>query len=86
MILSDMRMPPMDGHTTLTAIKRRHPDPEVVILTGHAPVWMPPPTSFAFIYSSSVIWPAGTGLNSQGRREKLQTYLGSFGWRALDEW
>ncbi len=37
-ILLDMRMPEMDGLTTLAAIKERHPDPEVVILTGHASV------------------------------------------------
>jgi len=37
-ILLDMRMPGMDGLMTLTAIKERHPDPEVVILTGHASV------------------------------------------------
>ena len=37
-ILLDMRMPDMDGLTTLAAIKQRHPDPEVVILTGHASV------------------------------------------------
>ena len=37
-ILLDMRMPDMDGLTTLAALKERHPDPEVVILTGHASV------------------------------------------------
>jgi DNA-binding NtrC family response regulator len=37
-ILLDMRMPAMDGLETLAAIKERHPDPEVVILTGHASV------------------------------------------------
>jgi DNA-binding NtrC family response regulator len=37
-ILLDMRMPAMDGSTTLAAIKVRHPDPEVIILTGHASV------------------------------------------------
>jgi DNA-binding NtrC family response regulator len=37
-ILLDMRMPDMDGFTTLAAIKVRHPDPEVIILTGHASV------------------------------------------------
>jgi len=37
-ILLDMRMPGMDGIETLAAIKERHPDPEVVILTGHASV------------------------------------------------
>jgi DNA-binding NtrC family response regulator len=37
-ILLDMRMPDMDGLTTLAAIKERHPDPEVIILTGHASV------------------------------------------------
>jgi DNA-binding NtrC family response regulator len=37
-ILLDMRMPAMDGFTTLAAIKVRHPDPEVIILTGHASV------------------------------------------------
>ena len=37
-ILLDMRMPGMDGLATLTAIKERHPDPEVIILTGHASV------------------------------------------------
>jgi DNA-binding NtrC family response regulator len=37
-ILLDMRMPAMDGLTTLAAIKQAHPDPEVIILTGHASV------------------------------------------------
>ncbi len=37
-ILLDMRMPGMDGLATLAAIKERHPDPEVVVLTGHASV------------------------------------------------
>jgi len=37
-ILLDMRMPDMDGLTTLAAIKERHPEPEVIILTGHASV------------------------------------------------
>ncbi len=37
-ILLDMRMPAMDGLTALSAIKVRHPDPEVIILTGHASV------------------------------------------------
>ena len=37
-ILLDMRMPGMDGLATLAAIKERHPDPEVIILTGHASV------------------------------------------------
>jgi DNA-binding NtrC family response regulator len=37
-ILLDMRMPDMDGLATLAAIKERHPDPEVVVLTGHASV------------------------------------------------
>ena len=37
-ILLDMRMPDMDGLITLAAIKERYPDPEVIILTGHASV------------------------------------------------
>ena len=37
-ILLDMRMPAMDGLETLSAIKQGHPDPEVIILTGHASV------------------------------------------------
>jgi DNA-binding NtrC family response regulator len=37
-ILLDMRMPAMDGLTALAAIKMRHPEPEVIILTGHASV------------------------------------------------
>jgi DNA-binding NtrC family response regulator len=37
-ILLDMRMPAMDGLETLAAIKQRHPDPEVIMLTGHASV------------------------------------------------
>jgi DNA-binding NtrC family response regulator len=37
-ILLDMRMPDMDGLATLAAIKERHPEPEVVVLTGHASV------------------------------------------------
>jgi DNA-binding NtrC family response regulator len=37
-LLLDMRMPAMDGLTTLAAIKVRHPDTEVIILTGHASV------------------------------------------------
>ena len=37
-ILLDVRMPGMDGLATLAAIKKAHPDCEVIILTGHASV------------------------------------------------
>jgi DNA-binding NtrC family response regulator len=37
-ILLDVRMPVMDGLETLAAIKKNHPDSEVIILTGHASV------------------------------------------------
>lgn len=37
-ILLDVRMPVMDGLETLAAIKKNHPDTEVIILTGHASV------------------------------------------------
>ena len=37
-ILLDMRMPGMNGLETLAAIKKHHPDTEVIILTGHASV------------------------------------------------
>ena len=37
-ILLDVRMPVMDGMETLAAIKKDHPDTEVIILTGHASV------------------------------------------------
>jgi DNA-binding NtrC family response regulator len=37
-ILLDVRMPGMDGLETLAAIKKDHPDSEVIILTGHASV------------------------------------------------
>ncbi|MFZ2088382.1 MAG: response regulator [Desulfobaccales bacterium] len=37
-ILLDMRMPGMDGLETLAAIKKDHPGPEVIVLTGHASV------------------------------------------------
>ncbi len=37
-VLLDMRLPGMDGLTTLAAIKQHHPGPEVIILTGHASV------------------------------------------------
>ena len=35
-VLLDIRMPEMDGIETLAAIKKDHPDVEVIILTGHA--------------------------------------------------
>jgi len=37
-VILDVKMPGMDGLETLTAIKRRHPLVEVVMLTGHATV------------------------------------------------
>jgi DNA-binding NtrC family response regulator len=37
-IFLDVRMPGMDGLETLAAIKKDHPDSEVIILTGHASV------------------------------------------------
>ena len=35
-VLLDMKMAGMDGIKTLSAIKRRHPEVEVVMLTAHA--------------------------------------------------
>ena len=35
-VLLDLRMPEMDGITALREIKKIAPDPEVIILTGHA--------------------------------------------------
>lgn len=35
-ILLDLRMPGMDGLATLAAIKKAHPEVEVIVLTGHA--------------------------------------------------
>jgi DNA-binding response OmpR family regulator len=37
-IVLDIRMPGMDGIETLRQIKRRFPQPEVILLTGHASV------------------------------------------------
>jgi DNA-binding NtrC family response regulator len=37
-VILDVKMPGMDGLETLTAIKRKHPNLEVIMLTGHATV------------------------------------------------
>lgn len=37
-VVLDVRMPGMDGIQTLTEIKRRHPEVEVIMLTGHADI------------------------------------------------
>jgi DNA-binding NtrC family response regulator len=37
-VILDVKMPGMDGMTTLKAIKNRHPLVEVIMLTGHATV------------------------------------------------
>ena len=37
-VVTDVRMPGMDGLTVLKEIKKRHPLVEVIILTGHASV------------------------------------------------
>jgi len=37
-VILDVKMPGMDGLETLTAIKRQHPNLEVIMLTGHATV------------------------------------------------
>lgn len=38
MVLSDMRMPGMDGMSFLQEIVRRHPDTGVILMTAHAGV------------------------------------------------
>ena len=37
-VILDVKMPGMDGLQTLEAIKHRHPNVEVIMLTGHATV------------------------------------------------
>ena len=37
-VILDQKMPDMDGLTTLTQIKARHPQVKVIMLTGHATV------------------------------------------------
>lgn len=37
-VILDIRMPGMDGITTLKAIKSRHPVVEVILLTGHGTI------------------------------------------------
>ena len=37
-VILDVKMPGMDGLATLAEIKKRHPNVEVVMLTGHATV------------------------------------------------
>lgn len=37
-VILDVKMPGMDGLETLELIKRRHPNVEVIMLTGHATV------------------------------------------------
>ena len=37
-VLLDFKMPKIDGITALTEIKKRHPDTEVIMMTGYAPV------------------------------------------------
>src|SRR6056297_1478203 len=34
-IILDIKMPRMDGHETLTKIRKTHPDLPVIMLTGH---------------------------------------------------
>lgn len=34
-VVLDIRMPGMDGHQALSAIKKQHPDTQVIMLTGH---------------------------------------------------
>ena len=56
-ILLDMRMPAMDGLTTLAAIKQEHPDTEVILITGRPP-WTRPPRSSAWVPMNSCSNPA----------------------------
>ncbi|RJO67252.1 MAG: response regulator [Myxococcales bacterium] len=37
-VLADVRMPGVDGPSLLTIIKKRHPQVEVILLTGHASI------------------------------------------------
>ena len=37
-VLLDFKMPKIDGITALREIKKRHPDTEVIMMTGYAPV------------------------------------------------
>jgi DNA-binding NtrC family response regulator len=39
-VVLDLKMPGMDGLTTLRELKARHPEVEVIILSGHADVEM----------------------------------------------
>ncbi|WP_300164853.1 sigma-54 dependent transcriptional regulator [Solidesulfovibrio sp.] len=38
LVLTDLRMPEMDGMELLAAVKRRYPEVEVIVVTGHAAV------------------------------------------------
>ena len=41
LVVTDLRMPEMDGRAVLRAVKERWPETEVVILTAYGTVWAP---------------------------------------------